>query len=98
MTNSHLDHSDRVFGLSCRTDDAFMYEDYGEERWCENIDQLVRLGYTDEAIEWIVRSKIARWADDQGMTMATYIGAYIGDAKLRSWMRDPYGFNPISRH
>jgi hypothetical protein len=86
MTNPEI--SNRVLYLSCRTDNAYMYDQYGEERWCENIAELVRAGYTDEAIEWIVRSKIARWADNEGETMLLYIRAHVGDAKLRDWMRD----------
>lgn len=94
MANPTSDRSTRVFGLSCRTDSAYMYPFYGEERWCENIGELVGAGYTNDAIEWIVRSKIARWADDEGISMLAYINKFIGDARLRIWMNDPFVLQP----
>jgi hypothetical protein len=79
---------DKVFELSCRTDNAYMYETYGEERWSENIHDLVDAGYSDEAIQWIMRSKIARWARDADMNILGYIRARVGDVRLRNWMRE----------
>ena len=84
------DLSEQVFNLSCRTDDAYMYDTYGEERWCENIANLLGAGYTEEAVERIVRSKMARWANDLEISILEYINRHVGEVQLRQWMRNEF--------
>lgn len=77
-----------ILGLALKTDDAYMFDAYEDEgRWSENIRDLLDAGYSAEAVEWIVRSKIARWANDTGKSMLDYINQHVGDARLRDWMR-----------
>jgi len=77
-----------VLGISTETDDAYMYDSYGEKRWMDNITELLEYGYTRNTVVWIVRSKIERWADDYDMTMLTYIQRHVGDVKLSTWIRE----------
>ncbi len=74
--------------LVYRTDAAYMYDCYGDERWIENIAELIKAGYLDDAIEWVMWSKIPRWADDAGTTIFEYIRTRIGEVLVRTWMRD----------
>lgn len=74
--------------IALNTAEAYKAEDYGTERWTQNIQELLNAGYTEDAVEWIVRSKIARWADDYEISMLEYINRYVGDAKLRVWIRE----------
>lgn len=87
----------QVPNLANDTRDAFMADEYGPDRWTSNIRSLALAGYSAEAIEWIVRSKIARWAFNENMPMVDYIARYVGDARLTDWMNDPYQINPIAR-
>ena len=73
--------------IADNTSDAYMAASYGDDRWTQNIRELIDYGYTEETVEWIVRSKIARWADDYEMSMLAYIQKHVGDVKLREWIR-----------
>lgn len=73
------------------TSDAYALEEahlYDPESWRENIEELANAGYSADAIRWIVRSKIARWANDYEISMLEYIKQHVGDVKLRIWMRE----------
>lgn len=54
-----------------RTQDAYSFYRYGAEAWMNAIRLLAGVGYTEEEVEWILRSKYMRWAADQfGMWLA----------------------------
>lgn len=47
-----------------RTRDAYSFNRYGEEAWMNAIRLLAPL-YTEDDVEWILRSKYMRWAADR---------------------------------
>lgn len=49
--------------LHARTQDAYSFDRYGAEAWMQAIRLLIEL-YTEEEVEWILRSKYMRWAAD----------------------------------
>ena len=59
--------------LAAETSDAYSYNRYGVDEWFKCIWFLVEYGYTNEAIETILRSKTMRWAAD-GNTDGKYEG------------------------
>lgn len=72
--------------IAANTSDAYMADTYGEERWTNQIQELLDAGYNQTQVEWIVRSKIARWADDAEISMADYCRS-IPPTKLAMWMK-----------
>jgi len=85
-----VDKDDLVSELVDDTSDAYALEEahlYDPESWRENIQDLVNSKYSADAIRWIVHSKIARWAHDDGISMLEYINRHVGEARLRDWMR-----------
>lgn len=50
--------------LAAQTSDAYSYDRYGVSEWQKCIWFLLEEGYTNEAIEQILRSKTMRWAAD----------------------------------
>lgn len=82
------DTFDRIVELASKTKDAYSHDTYGDERWGENVSDLVGAGYDDEAVEFVLRSKIARWANDYEISMLDYINRYVGDVGLRNMIRD----------
>jgi len=49
--------------LAEKTKDAYSYDRYGKASWLANIKFLLTK-FTEEQVEWIMRSKHARWAAD----------------------------------
>lgn len=47
-----------------QTRDAYSFDRYGEEAWRTAIVNLYAMGYNDEQVEWVLRSKYMRWAAD----------------------------------
>lgn len=52
--------------LHARTQDAYSFDSYGPEAWM-NALRLLAPFYTEEEVEWILRSKYMRWAIDFAM-------------------------------
>lgn len=50
--------------LHARAQDAYSFDRYGAEAWMNAIRLLIEL-YTEEEVEWILRSKYMRWAADR---------------------------------
>ena len=50
--------------LAGRTTDAYMYDIYKRSEWTKCIVFLMDQGLDEDQIDWIVRSKHMRWADD----------------------------------
>lgn len=50
--------------LHKRTQDAYSFDSYGPEAWMNAI-RLLAPFYTEEEVEWILRSKYMRWAADE---------------------------------
>jgi hypothetical protein len=50
-----------------KTKTGYSYERYGAFGWINSIRNLWDLGYTKKQIEWIMLSKITRWAADSFM-------------------------------
>ena len=57
--------------LHARTQDAYSFDRYGAEAWMNAIRLLIEF-YTEEEVEWILRSKYMRWAADR-------FGVWSGD-------------------
>lgn len=53
--------------LAEKTKDAYSYDRYGKASWLANIKFLL-IKFTEEQVEWIMRSKHARWAADWSQT------------------------------
>ena len=57
-----------LIGKICdETTDAYCYMNYGELLWSKAIADMLELRLSPDCIEWILRSKHARWARDQGI-------------------------------
>ena len=69
--------------LHARTQDAYSFDRYGAEAWMQAIRLLIEL-YTEEEVEWILRSKYMRWAADR-------FGVWTGDPEED----DPYVKNVL---
>lgn len=52
--------------LANRTSNAYSFDYYGQHEWREITFQLLAEGYTEEAVETILRSKHMRWCADSG--------------------------------
>lgn len=50
--------------LAKKTSDAYSFDYYGATEWLKIIQFLLGRGYSNEAVEEIVRSKHTRWAAD----------------------------------
>ena len=50
--------------LHARAQDAYSFDRYGAEAWMNAI-RLLAPFYTEEEVEWILRSKYMRWAADR---------------------------------
>jgi hypothetical protein len=74
--------------IAANTSDAYMADSYGSERWTQEIQELLNAGYNQKEVEWIVRSKIARWADDYEETMIVHIINHLGNDLVMSWIRE----------
>lgn len=53
--------------LAEKTKDAYSFDRYGAKSWLANIKFLLTK-FTEEQVEWIMRSKHARWAADWSQT------------------------------
>jgi hypothetical protein len=53
----------RALAMAEKTSDAYSFERYGEKSWLANTKFLLAK-YTEEQVEWILRSKHMRWAAD----------------------------------
>lgn len=47
-----------------KTSDAYSYDRYSRSGWRQSIKYLQSLGFDDELVEEVLRSKIMRWAAD----------------------------------
>jgi len=54
----------KAIEITTRTTDAYMYETYRHGEWTKCIAFLLNQGLSVNQIDWIVRSKHMRWADD----------------------------------
>lgn len=50
--------------ICTQTFDAYSYSRYGKAAWLKAIELLFVVGYTEEQVEAILRSKYMRWAAD----------------------------------
>lgn len=70
------------------TQESYSFDAYGEDAWIKNIEELLREGYDQIQVEWIMKSKISRWALDMEKTITEYIKNHIGEKTLAKFMAE----------
>jgi len=85
------------------TKDAYSFGRYGAEGWRKSIENLAFLGFTEKQIEWIMRSKLTRWAGDYFGTTFTNedgqeesgYGNFTGDEIVAYYGKYPKEFDDV---
>ena len=67
-----------LFAATCV--ESYSYSRYGSQAWTVAIENLEVMGYNLQDAEWILRSKLMRWAADAFERVDLYGNTYcIGD-------------------
>ena len=57
----------------CR--DAYSADFWGPVLWVQAAQMLFDMGFDEKEVEWVLRSKMTRWARDDFGKPSTYLGA-----------------------
>lgn len=71
----HETKGDRAKRIAEATADAYSHDAFGDREWLRSTHMLIDMGYTDEEVEAILRSKWTRWARDEE-------GTYKGSCRM----------------
>jgi len=78
-----------VDNMMVKTSEAYSFSRYGAGAWRKSIENLFELGYNKKEVEWILNSKLMRWAADQ-------FSQYAGDENTGYEICD--GFEIVKYH